>query len=1042
VELAGLQAADFPIVEARGQNVSDGMKDASRFLQTVACLATMGFASAAGNDDASELVNAPANLRAKAVVAALLEFPEAELEKALVTRQMSLSAVTETYEVPLNVAQAQGARTALSVALYSHLFGWLIHRVNLSTSALAAQAHYNDNDRFESPRFARDAFNDLIALIRKSQAGFVKALFPEEHVGDAMTGVPGSRPAGAAGSGGAAGGGAGRPQLKRRTSIVAAHALEAAEAVPAAPAGDSDEAKTARAVRELLALHLLPGKEKEYQIGKTRVFFRKGALEALEELRSRKLNAAAVLLQRCAKKWMAMAVFRRIKNACVRVQTAVRGYRQRALYRQQRAAAVVIEKSARRRRAQLLLRALRENRRAATIQTVFRMYVCRRQYQKVLKAIRTVQSVVRMFLAIKSVAVLQQQAKEDAKLENQIQLLKKRLQQEREARIELEQQAIGLRPSMLMRSEDMLEDADLVIDQLRSENAALKDTNAHLKTFSAQMRKEKEVMERGAYVNGASFAAANQRNAKLQEEVEMLRSAQLRYKEAHRMMKMQNLAAMEKLKLMQGSLNEAMGERMALRQSVDHLRHHTEHLQSENVALSKANARLRLILRQDPELSRKHRDEVPRLTKLAFSSKQPGPPKAPSNVSNIIKAVAESASVPVVNMRVSLSSLQPPQPPMAQLVSPPMRPQPPTRAQPPLPTQALQAVAPTPIKRANSLSVGGAVKKAETQRVVNIREVSSKEVEEEPAAGADKPATFMTIVALGSAGNSLTKEPTATAATTTLVATTTAVSPTKLRHALVRQPTGEDGPIAAPAKVMGIILDEDDEEEDMSQRVSFSVTLGVDLVEEAANKQRNSVVVPPPPPPPQQQLTTTTPVVQPGSYASVVAAKPAPALVVVPGSFTLGSSIGGSSVGGGGGAAYTRRGSYDRSDSGSVNGDYSTNNTNNNGGVGRNGNGRGRRGSYDRSESGSVNGDFSGGNRSRRGSYDRSDSGSVNGRRGSYEADAPHNSSLRASVGGGRSSPNTSVNGDAPRARTSSNYKGSQPQHQQRTGRGGKRIEL
>jgi myosin-5 len=160
-----------------------------------------------------------------------------------------------------------------------------------------------------------------------------------------------------------------------------------------------------------------------------------------------------------------------------------------------------------------------------------------------------------------------------------------------------------------------------VIDQLRSENAALKEANNNLKTFSAQMRKEKEVMERGAYVNGASFAAANQRNAKLQEEVELLRGAQLRYKETHRMMKTQNMAAMEKLKLMQSSLNEAMNERMALRQSVEHLKNHTEHLQSENVALAKANARLRLILRQDPELSRKHRDEVPRLTKLAFTSK-------------------------------------------------------------------------------------------------------------------------------------------------------------------------------------------------------------------------------------------------------------------------------------------------------------------------------------------------------------------------------------------------------------------------------------
>lgn len=1240
VELAGMQAEDFPFIDPRGQGVSDGMKDAQRFKQTVSCLATMGvsaedqismfkvvaailhlsrlqFATPAGNEDASELVNDPANVKARELVAKLLDFSEDELEKALCTRQMSLSAVTETYSVPLNVSQAQGARTALGVALYSHLFGWLIHRVNMSTSAPASEvankicildifgfeifeknsfeqlcinyaneklqqkftqdvfksiqmeyeeegipwtriefadnanvlaliegrfgvlsllneecmrpkgsdaafanklkAHYNDNDRFESPRFARDAFvikhyagpvqydtngfllkntdalqNDLLVLINKSQSKYVKTLFPDEHTGDAMTGVPG-RPAAGAG---------GRPALKRRTSIVSdtvgtqfksqlnglmedirrtnvhyircikpnaqksphvfnklrvTEQLQCAGVVEAVrisrmaypnrllqsvflerfrgvassklgPLGGvltaedaatlSEEAKVTAAVRDLLANHLLPSKEKEYQLGKTRVFFRKGALESLEEMRSRKLNAAAVVLQRYVKKWAAMAAFRVIKSASIKVQTIYRGYRLRQYYIKQREAAIVIEKYARRHRAQQLLFEMRKNHRATKIQNVFKMHVCRRKYLTVIKSIRLLQSVVRMFLAVRSFAVLQKQAKEDAKLENQIQLLKKRLQQEREARIELEQQAYGHRTSMVMRSEDALEDADFVIDQLRSENAALKEANTNLKTFSAQMRKEKEVMERGAYVNGASFAAANQRNAKLQEEVELLRGAQVRYKETHRMMKTQNMAAMEKLKLMQSSLNEAMNERMALRQSVDHLKNHTEHLQSENVALAKANARLRLILRQDPELSRKHRDEVPRLTKLAFTSKQPAPPKAP--LASIIKAA--EPSTPVVSMRVSLSTLQPPLPP--------------TPAATTLPTA-------TPIKRANSLSTTKKVEVAKTQRVVNIREVN-KEVEEEPVV----EKSFMAVVVNGSAGNSLTKEP---------APAKLPVSPQQLRKALVRQPTGEDGPLMEPAKVMGIVLDEEEEEENVEQRVSFSVTLGVDLVEEASKQQqRNSITAPPkgfaPPA---------------GSYASVVAVNPAatpkPSVPKTVGtskprgrrgshdrddssslrnslrqSFTLGSSIGG-----GGTTGYTRRGSYDRSDSGSVNGDYTG------------GGSRARRGSYDRSDSGSVNGDRNGNNR--RGSYDRSDSGSVNGdrnghnRRGSYDrydSDVLHNSSLRASFGG-KSSPNGSVNGDGrarlssyDRSNSSGYSKGTVNTNAKTVGRGGKRIEL
>ncbi|KUF93979.1 hypothetical protein AM588_10004315 [Phytophthora nicotianae] len=789
VKVTGMQAKDFPFIKphdedlANGIDVSAGLKDAERFQQTVSCLETMGvskedqmsifkvvaailhlsrlqFEPTPGNDDASQLTGTPENQKASELVSQLLEFDDNQLHTALCTREMT--AVMETYEVPLNVSQAEGARTALGVALYSHMFSWLIHRVNMSTSAAHAdvahkicildifgfeifeknsfeqlcinyaneklqqkftqdvfksiqqeyedegipwtriefadnvnvlsllegrfgvlsllneecmrpkgsdaafanklKAHYSDNDRFECPRFARDAFvikhyagpvqydttgflikntdalqNDLILLIKKSKAPFLKKLFPDEHVGDAMTGIPGTSAASPA---------RGRPGLRRKSSIVAdtvgtqfksqlnglmedirrtnvhyircikpngkksplvfnklrvteqlqcAGVVEAvrisrmaypnrvlqtmflerfrgvasattvdgkpsALAVLTATADEnpSDDEKTAAAVRELL-LNLMPGKDSEYQIGKTRVFFRQGALEALEELRTRKFNAAAVVLQRYAKKWMAMAMFQKVKEAAIVAQKVYRGHRAMVQYKTQRKAAISVQKYVRRHRAQQLLVRMREEYRATQIQNVCKMFVARHS------------------------------------------IAQKRLQQEREARIELEQQAQhGTRASVHMRSEEALEDADLVIDQLRRENAALKEANTNLKAFGVQLRKEKEVMERGAYVNGASFAAANQRAMKLQDENEALKSELARYKTGHRNLKAQHAGVMEKITLMQSSLSEALNERQALRHTVDHLKQHTEHLQGENMALAKANARLRLILRQDP----------------------------------------------------------------------------------------------------------------------------------------------------------------------------------------------------------------------------------------------------------------------------------------------------------------------------------------------------------------------------------------------------------------------------------------------------------
>ncbi|CAI5702395.1 hypothetical protein KXD40_005251 [Peronospora effusa] len=1155
VKVTNMEAKDFPFIKpheedvTNGIDVSAGMKDAERFQQTVSCLETMGvsqedqmsifkivaailhlsrlqFEPTPDNDDASQLTRTPENQHAIELVSQLLELDDNQLHIALCTREMT--AVMETYEVPLNVSQADGARTALGVALYSHMFSWLIHRVNMSTSAPHAdvahnicildifgfeifeknsfeqlcinyaneklqqkftqdvfksiqqeyedegipwtriefadnvnvlsllegrfgvlsllneecmrpkgsdaafanklKAHYSDNDRFECPRFARDAFvikhyagpvqydtngflikntdalqNDLILLIKKSKAPFLKKLFPDEHVGDAMTGIPGTNAA-LRGRG---------PGLKRKNSIVAdtvgtqfksqlnglmedirrtnvhyircikpngkkssqvfnklrvTEQLQCAGVVEAvrisrmaypnrvqqtmflerfrgvastttidgetsalsvltatADENPTDGAKTAAAVRELLVNHLMPGKENEYQVGKTRVFFRQGALEALEELRTRRFNAAAVVLQRYAQKWMAMAMFQRVKEAAVVAQKVYRGHRAAVQYKKQRKAAVSVQKYVRRHRAQQLLVRMREVYRATQIQNVCKMFVSRRKYLMKVKAIRTMQSVVRMYLATKAFSVLQKQAKEDAKLENQIQLLKKRLQQEREARIELEQQAqYGSRASVHMRSEEALEDADLVIDQLRRENATLKEANTNLKAFGVQLRKEKEVMERGAYVNGASFAAANQRAMKLQDENEALKSELARYKTGHRNLKAQHAGVMEKITLMQGSLSEALNERQALRHTVDHLKQHTEHLQGENMALAKANARLRLILRQDPELSRKHREEVPRLTKLALSSKQ-SQPKVSISKTIAVPSKAIELSEPDVSARVSLSTPQPPAPPMESSLA---------SSQPQT----------TPIKRANSLSTKKLFQESsKSSRKVNIREISTAGPEEEPAIIVSPTAevigerlSFAEVIKgrdRRSSSMSSTGSSSGTSAATTCVG-----APSKSTG--IRQPTGEDGPLEAPGKVMGIVVE--GEPEDSSDRVSFSVTLGVDLLEDAKQQQQR---------------------------VSITGMAPATKQANMNGT---GKSKGRS-----------RRSSFDRSES-SNNGENRRTSCLRQSITGNVENGRTRRGSYDRTENGgsdairnsSLRQSLTGGNRgrARRGSYDRNTS--------------------------------------------------------------------
>ncbi|GLE00942.1 hypothetical protein PINS_up009739 [Pythium insidiosum] len=1121
VQLHGMTASDFPFTTPRGENVSNGMKDAQRFSQTVSCLDTVGvsksdqteifkivaailhlsrlqFEPSTTNEDASQLASNAENATTQRIVTELLGVPVEGLSTALCSRQMSLSS-KETYQVPLNEQQAQGVRTALAVALYSHLFQWLINRVNASTSAPHAdvankicildifgfeifeknsfeqlcinyaneklqqkftqdvfktiqseyeeegipwtkiefadnanvlgliegrfgvlsllneecmrpkgsdaafvnklKAHYTDNDRFEMPRFARESFiikhyagpveydangflikntdalqNDLLVLVRHSHSAFVKALFPEEKKDD--------------GSAAPAGGVGGRPAaLKRRTSIIAdtvgtqfksqlnglmedirrtnvhyircikpnsrkspmvfckkrvTEQLQCAgvvEAVrisrmafpnrvlqtvflerfralakaPLAVAESSDDA-VCTAVRDLLENHLMKDKMTEFQLGKTRIFFRKGALEALEEQRSRKLNEAAVVLQRYAKKWRAQAAFRAIRNASVRIQSAWRRHSARTRYQRSRRAAIRIQSAVRRHVAMRLLVSMRQNYRATQIQNVFKMHVCRRRYLKVMKAIVLIQSIIRMFNAVRAFVVMQDQAKEDAKLENQIRLLKQRLHEEREARMELEQ---GIRSSVVMRSTEALVGADEAIEQLRRENATLKEANSNLKAFNVQLRKEKEVMERGAYVNGASFAAANQRATKLQEEVEVLKGAHSRIKETHRMLKLQNLAAIEKVSQLQSSLADALKERAMLRQSVEHLTKYTEVMQNENEALAKANARLRLILRQDADLSRRHRDEVPRLTKLAYAAKLTLLPKTAKQQPTPVAAMGGKAvDLSSVGVKVSLDSLAPPASPPAAVAAP----------------IALQA----PLKRQAPPVVLKKQESAKAVRVVNIREING---DEEQAATAATPSFTVTL------DNSSVARGAATS--TDASGSTSPRSPTNKSN--IRQPTGADGPIITPAKLMGLVADA---EEDDSNRVSFSVTLGIDPAEEA-KKEKD-----------RQSLVGGAPGKQGGSGGAGGGNNKKPKGRDRRSSYDSES---------GGGGRYTRRGSSDSNDGSrrsslrssltgesslrsSITGDMrsssmrSSFNAGNNGG-GQQPMGRGRRGSYDRSHS-------------------------------------------------------------------------------------------
>ncbi|XP_007569232.1 unconventional myosin-Va [Poecilia formosa] len=139
----------------------------------------------------------------------------------------------------------------------------------------------------------------------------------------------------------------------------------------------------------------------QYCFGKTKVFFRAGQVAVLERLRSERLRAAAVTIQRHAKGWLARIRYSRVLWAAATIQRYTRGAlaRRQALTLRYTKAAIVIQKTYRMMVVRQLFLMIRDA--TVTIQAFTRGTLARRRYRQLMaeRAAVLLQATVRGWLA-------------------------------------------------------------------------------------------------------------------------------------------------------------------------------------------------------------------------------------------------------------------------------------------------------------------------------------------------------------------------------------------------------------------------------------------------------------------------------------------------------------------------------------------------------------------------------------------------------------------------------------------------------------------
>ncbi|CAK8988748.1 unnamed protein product [Durusdinium trenchii] len=272
----------------------------------------------------------------------------------------------------------------------------------------------------------------------------------------------------------------------------------------------------------------LLGTDETYQVGRTRVYFKSGVLESLEERRALLIQQAAIELARRIRGHQAHRRFGQIKGVVRRTQATWRMNLARSSYQRVRRVALFCQT---RRRAVLAARRaqeLRRHRAAARLQAQWRRRIAMRTLHRARQAAIRIEARARSWLQRRQYLVSLAEFKEQAKLENQVKALKAKLEAQERASANSSEttqapaevlealQALGAENAKLHMELDRLRDEN---DKLRRENQKLRAMDTARREKLASCSRSKKYDEEHKAGHGTELEREEQHHAGHAEHV-------------------------------------------------------------------------------------------------------------------------------------------------------------------------------------------------------------------------------------------------------------------------------------------------------------------------------------------------------------------------------------------------------------------------------------------------------------------------------------------------------------------------------------------